>query len=155
MNKYKYSLTLMQHCINAKSDTIQSSYAMTRLLQYMMDNFTDPRTYQDPRNQYTTQDNGKYTGSVELINATREIILSGSTRNIRPEHYTHKPWTQQQWLELLNQIPPAFKEPVFIIAIFKYLLAIEKVPVQVDLMNHNGTFTEFHNRYGALVLLSA
>jgi|688.fasta_scaffold71661_4 hypothetical protein len=153
MNKFTQSLTLMQACIDVKDNIQDCSYAMNRLMSYMMDNFTNPLTYQDPNNCYVSD--GRFNGSNELVLETREILRSGESFNqYRPPEFNNSPWTNEQWLTLLNHIPPAFTEPVFIIAILKYLLAREKVNCDISLINHDGTFTEFHNRYGRLISLA-
>jgi hypothetical protein len=140
----------MQACIDVKHDITKCSYAMNRLMSYMMDKFTDPRQYQDPNNRYVVD--GRFKGSDELVNATRQILHSGSKYS--PAELQWKGWTNEQWLALLNHVPPVFKEPVFIIAILKYLLAREQVRCDVTLINHDGTFKEFHDRYGHLISLA-
>ena len=142
MKKYTHSLALMQAVVNIKDDRNQLSYAMNRLLKYMMDNFANPLTYQDPNGRIIT-DNDKKSVSEELVLATREILKSSII--------------SQKWLTLLYQTPPAFKEPVFIIAVIQYLLTREKIPADIDfdIVNHDGTFTELQQRYGTLIRLGS
>jgi hypothetical protein len=150
MHKYKHSLALMQACIDVKHNVTDCTYATSRLLSYMMDNFTDPQKYQDPNNRYVS--NGRFNGSDELVRETREILHSGGSFNQdRPPEFNNSPWTNEQWLELLNHVPPAFKEPIFIIAIIKYLLCIENVAFDLSI---DDTFMEFSKRYGHLFCLA-
>jgi hypothetical protein len=127
MNKYNHSVSLMQACINVKNDTQACSHTLNQLMRYMMDNFTNPNT-------------DKQTNS--MVKATHDII------------HAQYPRTKPQWLELLSKTPPAFKEPVFIIAVLTYLLARERINCCFHILDHDGTYTEFRNRYGNLIKLA-
>ena len=151
MSKYTHSLKLMQSVINVKHNLHQSSYAMGRLMAYMMDNFTDPRTYKDPNGRIITE-NDKWSASEELVLATREILKSSTISQLNIQ--CQPTWDKQAWVTMLTNKPQAFKEPVFIIAVIRYLLAIEKVQVHPTIIDHDGTFTEFHKRYGTLIALA-
>jgi hypothetical protein len=53
--------------------------------------------------------------------------------------------------EKLESLPPYFREEIFPVAVGRYLLRDLRIP-----MNHRKTktFTEFHHRYGAMILAS-
>lgn len=155
MNKYQFILTLMNACLDAKDNQQDLTNTFNRLLSYSIENFTDPRTFKDPLNLYvsTCMANQKTISvSYELLNATKEILKHG---NLAVDYRFDKSlcWTDTELLSLLNRSIPRFKEPVFPIAVIKYLF------IKCKNINENVIkgcdIGEFHKRYGTLIHLAA
>lgn len=145
----------MNACLDANDNPQDLTNTLNRLISYSIDNFTDPRIFKDPCNLYVTKDfpnQSTMSVSYELLIATKEILNHGNMANdYRFDNSLC--WSDTELLTLLKRPIPRFKEPVFPIAVIKYLF-IKCKNINDDVLN-NCDKTEFHQRYGNLIHLAA
>jgi len=131
VTKYQTALDLMNTVIASKHDVHLTATSWDQLYNYIYEHFEAPASTSYPI-FYTINCNTP----VEVAQEIQDCFVMLREHN------------ETEVLARLAAIPPEYSDTIFPVAIARYLLKYQNVPMIVSLVK---TFDEFHKRYGPAI----
>lgn len=147
--RYGDGTTRLLHIWDGIMTGDQAVETMDQLLEYMHANFEAPPTANLNYVSGTTWTEERRADE----NRRYAIYQSEDMKKYRDEieHILTKGGLNQEFLGYLETLPPYYSEVAFPVAVIRYMLRDLQMPINHRKSKH---FSEFHNRYGMLILES-